>query len=155
MKVQAMQFECSWYSFAEAYRRPVREGSAAAVLCVAESRREFGGWLPSVGTVQHLLQVSRPSAPCNQSLQGSAPGLPAPPWSSAEALSATALSTTVRGARLRRSRLCAAEAQARSTTWSVLAGSAAGAGLRQIINLNAAGVDERVGGPSGQGVVTA
>jgi hypothetical protein len=34
---------CSWYSFAEAYRRPVREGSAAAVLCVAESRREFGG----------------------------------------------------------------------------------------------------------------
>ncbi|KAJ1408896.1 hypothetical protein B484DRAFT_403401 [Ochromonadaceae sp. CCMP2298] len=102
---------CSWYSFAEAYRRPVREGSAAAVLCVAESRREFGGWLPSLGTAQHLLQHRRcqfwawhggrrPSTPCNQSLQGSAPGLPAPPRSCAEALSATALSPTVRVPRL-------------------------------------------------------
>ncbi|KAJ1401448.1 hypothetical protein B484DRAFT_405733 [Ochromonadaceae sp. CCMP2298] len=86
------RLRCLWYSFAEAYRRPVREGSAAAVLCAAHSWREYRGWLPSLGTAQHLLQHRRcqfwawhgGSAPPNQSLQGSVQGLPGPPKSSAE-----------------------------------------------------------------------
>ncbi|KAJ1410375.1 hypothetical protein B484DRAFT_423208 [Ochromonadaceae sp. CCMP2298] len=75
------------------------------------------GWLPSLGTAQHLLQHRRPSSgpgmgaawlaadPTCQLASKRAPQ-PVSAGSSAEAFGATALSPTERGARLRRSRLC-------------------------------------------------
>ncbi|KAJ1386428.1 hypothetical protein B484DRAFT_425945 [Ochromonadaceae sp. CCMP2298] len=82
---------------------------AAGSICWipwADKQPTKSGQHTSVDTVQHLKQHRRRKF-CGSHRGGSVRGLPGPPRSSDEAPSATTSSPSARGARLRRSRLCA------------------------------------------------